>query len=714
MTKKQPERNKERKSLIVLAGLIVSVVVILSSSGVIGFLWLQNLEEKQIRRERTIVESDSCEDIKKRLVEYQKKNRHFPGEPIEILDNNSAIPPTAGDSATDMAIPMQESESSAASGSDYSDTNNQVEGIDEGDIIKTDGRYIYTVSANNQVNITELNPNTGKLTKIKKIDLSDKILDIDYLNLYRDKLIIFGSENTSKITQNENPREAVAAAELIAPYSNQTRITLYNLDNPQEPQLVKDYSINGQINTTRQNTNILYFINEGYLSSNKFYDEDFKDISESDLKDILPEIRDNMENKRLNDDCKIYSTESLKSLNYSLIAGLDLDSDEVVGSKTLMTGSGDIYASKDNLYLTDYIYNPDNKGITTDQTTIYKFNFNQGNLSLQVKNEVPGRIVNQFAMDEFEGNFRIATTVQPHSEPIPFSLFDSRDEIIRPPRESQTNGLYIFDENLNKLGEVTNLARNEDIFSVRFMGDRAFMVTFEKVDPLFTFDLSDPNNPQVLGELKIPGFSDYLHPVSDNMLVGIGKNTSASVDDPNPGFSWEEGVKIGLFDVSNMSDPQEVDFVEIGDRGSDTEVLRDHKAFLWDERNNYLALPIEVRVTEEEADQDQRRFGPSYGKFQTQGSYVFEIKDNEILEKGSVSHLTEDDIKEQEEQGYYYQDNYPSYVRRQLYVNDYLITYSDNKLKTSRIENLNEVSLVSFPVEKTKPQPIQPIPQPIE
>lgn len=200
-----------------------------------------------------------------------------------------------------------------------------------------------------------------------------------------------------------------------------------------------------------------------------------------------------------------------------------------------------------------------------EKTVIHKIAVNKGDLEYQTHGEVPGYALNQFSMDEQAGYFRIATTKnRTWSEYI-----EDEEE-----KESYSN-LYVLDKDMKIVGSVERLALGERIYSVRFMQDRAYLVTFKQTDPLFVIDLKNPVNPRVLGELKIPGFSNYLHPYDNDYLIGIGKDTKET----EWGGVRTLGLKLSLFDVSDVSDPKEVDTYVMGDAGSDSIALNDHKAF---------------------------------------------------------------------------------------------------------------------------------------
>jgi uncharacterized secreted protein with C-terminal beta-propeller domain len=267
-----------------------------------------------------------------------------------------------------------------------------------------------------------------------------------------------------------------------------------------------------------------------------------------------------------------------------------------------------------------------------------------GELEYVTAGVVPGRLLNQFAMDEHEGYLRVATTVE----------LWARESV-------RYNNLFVLDSNLEQVGEVTNIAPDERIYSVRFMGDEAYMVTFQQVDPFFVLDLSNPRDPEILGELKLPGYSDYLHPIGENLIIGVGKDTKLN--------SWGGvetlGVKVALFDVSDRENPELVDDVVIGGRGSSSPVLNDHKAFRYDAERNMLVLP--VRSVEESSQIfDERREV-------TDAAYVFDVSADGFEELAVLQHGKT-------------QDNWYSWrgaatVLRSTYFDNYLYTISSRYVK---------------------------------
>jgi uncharacterized secreted protein with C-terminal beta-propeller domain len=327
----------------------------------------------------------------------------------------------------------------------------------------------------------------------------------------------------------------------------------------------------------------------------------------------------------------------------------------------------------DNIYLTAPWWVTDEVS-GWDTTKIFKINIDEESITYIAEGMVPGRVLNQFSMDEKNGYFRIATT----------------NGHVSRSGSSTSNNVYVLNESLGIVGNLEGLAPGEDIYSARFMGNRCYLVTFKKVDPLFVIDLSDPNTPTVLGKLKIPGYSDYLHPYDENTLIGVGKETEEAEEGD---FAWYQGVKISLFDVSNVSNPREIDKIEIGDRGTDSPALHNHKAFLFSRAKNLLVIPVlEAKID----DSDYSGIVPpnAYGEYVYQGAYVFQVSREQGIElRGRISHI--DDPEAFLKSGYWFDSEYS--IERSLYIDDMLYTISSGMIKMNGLDDLSEVGKVKLP-----------------
>jgi hypothetical protein len=324
-----------------------------------------------------------------------------------------------------------------------------------------------------------------------------------------------------------------------------------------------------------------------------------------------------------------------------------------------------------------------------EHTVIEKFALKNGVATYAGRGTVPGTLLNQFSMDEFNGDLRVATTqgdVWNHENP-------------------STNNVYILGKDLKARGKIEGLAPGEKIYSVRFMGKRGYMVTFKKVDPLFAFDLSNPDAPAVLGKLKIPGFSDYLHPMDDTHLIGVGKNAA---DAEEGTFAWYQGMKLAVFDVTDVTNPKEMWKTDIGDRGTTSPALANHKAFLYDADKQLLALPITLTELSPAQKEGPEMSASQYGEFTFQGAYVYRLtldKGFELL--GRITH--HEDNQDFMKSGYYWGYNDRD-IERVQYVGDTLLTFSPAGVGLNALYSLEKRGLVTYP--QVQPPPIQPLPEP--
>jgi uncharacterized secreted protein with C-terminal beta-propeller domain len=266
-----------------------------------------------------------------------------------------------------------------------------------------------------------------------------------------------------------------------------------------------------------------------------------------------------------------------------IVAALDLSKKEPAEVSSLLGSGSEVFMSREALYVTHYDY-----GYTVfstidaliggrdTYTSIFKFGVN-GGLKYLDRGVADGRVLNQYSMDEYDGFFRIATTGNKDGESV--------------------NSLTIFDADMKQTGKIDDMAPGEQIYSARFMGAKAFMVTYRTVDPLFAMDLSDPYNPKVLGELKIPGYSSYLHPYDDNHLIGFGRDTEEmrTINSKNEVVNtWAEnrGLKLSMFDVTDMTKPVESDVESIGDQSTNSELMYNPKVFLFDKGRGIALIPV--------------------------------------------------------------------------------------------------------------------------
>jgi len=534
--------------------------------------------------------------------------------------------------------------------SDYSTTNIQVAGVDEADIVKTDGEYIYFVSGNKTIIVKAYPPEQAQI--VSQIELEGTIIGI-FIN--GDRLVLFEQEMPYYFYYDE-PAVKESSMLYVSPTIS---IRVYDISDREAPQLAREVSSDGQYISSRMIGDYVYVV-----TNEPVYEE------EGEVN--LPRVSSAGNETEIPATDIYYSDVADYYYMYTTIIAINTqnDGEEPTYETILLGASSTLYVSLNNIYLTFPVWGTDILGREvwdSPRTSIHRIHIEGSAIEYEASGDVPGMVLNQFSMDEYDGYFRVATTTW---------------------GETTANHVYILDMDLNIVGSLEDLAPGETIYSARFMGERGYMVTFKQVDPLFVIDLSDPNNPRELGYLKVTGYSDYLHPYDENHLIGIGKETTDAGE-----FAWYQGVKISLFDVTDVGNPREISKLEIGDRGTESPVLYDHKAFLFDRSRNLMVMPIMLAEVDL-SDYPEGVPSWAYGEPVWQGAYVFDISVDDGLQIiGRITHI--DDLSELEEGYYYYYS--PFSVERSLYIGDVLYTISQAKIKMNSLENLDYINEVELP-----------------
>ncbi|MDY6836322.1 MAG: beta-propeller domain-containing protein [Chloroflexota bacterium] len=523
---------------------------------------------------------------------------------------------------------------------EFSETNVQVEGVDESDVVKTDGKYIYAV-VDQRVNIIDAYPAEGAEV-LSEIPLNG---DIHGLYIRDNRLVVLETRSSDISYDGEDYLWAYNIKGIYKTYA-----MVYDVIDRSNPVLLQEIGVDGQYWNSRKIGDYIYFVVEepsidigNEVSIPSIYLDDI--VQETSAEEILhPEEY-------------AYSAQFITVVSFNMME--QVQSAEYLGyGMFLLDSNTNLYASLDNLYITCNEYNPEPQ--YSETTVIHRIHFDDGKMVYDASGEIPGRLLNQFSMDEYQGYFRVATTTGYVSW--------SSDAI------TSWNHIYILDDGLDIVGSLEDLAPGEKIYSARFMSDRCYLVTFKQVDPFFVIDLSDPVTPEVLGELKITGYSDYLHPYDQDHIIGIGKETEDGL---------YQGVKISLFEVADVNNPKEVGKYVIGDRGTDSPVLNDHKALLFDREKNLLVIPVLI------AEIDQGTYSsdiPSwaYGEYVWQGACVIDISTEEGVNlRGQITHYDE---------GYDSEGDTSLSIERSLYIGDVLYTISNAQIKMNDMQSLSVIN----------------------
>lgn len=625
----------------------------------------------------------SCDELKEKVVLYKYQlSKQFTGAEAGGGSDVASIvsAPSAGVKESTKADTGAEGES------DYSTTNVQVKGVDEGDIVKNDENYIYTVSRST-VKIVKAVPPSG-MEEVAQLKYSEGDFQPTELYLYADTLIVVGSYYSYD-----------------AMYSSKTKVYIIDITDRKNPKQVRSIDFDGWKISSRRIGDYLYLV-----LNNPDYN--IPALNENDPgSKIIPKFRDSRlggKDVPVVGCSKVMFIPRYQAPNFLVVAGINTaDVTAPVSKEVVMGASGDmIYSSLDNLYVAATQYDPPEVGIfdvydlwglmpiTEAKTKLFSFDLGKGSVKYKTEGTVRGTVLNQFSMDEHGTAFRIATTTG--------NVWDSANP--------SKNHLFILDkENLETmLGKIENIAPGEKIYSARFIGDRAYLVTFKKVDPFFVIDVADPAAPKILGALKIPGFSDYLHPFDENHIIGFGKDAvdpteleKAGFNDNSFDFAWYQGMKIALFDVTDVANPK-LQFNEvIGDRGTESDLFYDHKALMYDAKRNLFAFPVSVAEIKYKTESD---LGNTYGNTVFQGAYVYTVDlQNGFTLKGKITHYEDPNVFEK--LGFYWYGDEDS-IKRIIYIGDTLYTISTGQIKATNRDSMQGVGNLDLKLPPEPPPPV--------
>ena len=541
---------------------------------------------------------------------------------------------------------------------DYSTTNIQVENVDEADITKTDGKYIYSISGKNIIITNVENPTEMKIeTKLN----SESFVPEDMI-LYENRLAVISEEYN------------------VGKYN--TKVTIYDISDKTNVKTIDEYILYSKYYTSRCINGKLIVI-----CSESMRKEDDKIVTYYTENDIKKDIGlDNI--KYLRNQKEKYRT---------IISSIDLNREENVKVSEYLFNVQNAYVSEDFVYLLNSNYsNKKNlleniknlfiKGARkytidlsdydySEYTTIYKFKINDdGSLKYENKAKTEGKTINQFSIDEYNGDLRIALQGKEGSK------------------------IVVFDEKLKEIGSTEYLSKGEKMYSTRFLGNKAYMVTYKNTDPLYVIDLSNPSNPNVLGKLEIPGYSTYLHPYDENHLIGIGLQTEEKVNKNSSGkvistTAQITGMKIALFDVSDVKNPIQISQAIIGDSRTTSAILTNHKALLFSKEKEFIAIPVnkypsdfEITVNGNDISKMESAYTKYNENYTAEGYFVYNINLEKGLElKGVVEH-------EKNKTTNYYGTYYSSRLLRGMWIKNNLFTISEDMIKVNDLDDLSAVS----------------------
>ncbi len=574
----------------------------------------------------------------------------------------TAVPPEA-------AAPVQAD--SGVPGVDFSTTNVQETGVDEPDIVKTDGSTIFSL-AQGKVWAVDVSGSKPRLAGSLQLDQG-----------WNAQLLLYG-KHLLVLSGGGGPPILLRGAESLLPIRVAgTMLTDVDVSDPSSMHVVRTMSVEGAYLSARlvgstarvviTSTPYLPLVYQGQKGAETPAAAERKNrgvIASSRLRNWLPYYKlTDRKAKRTIHRALVGCRQVRRPVDFSglgMVTVLTIDLArglEPVDSDAVMADGNTVYASTGSLYVASQRWafaNPETGELPQSVTTqVHEFDISSPDTTVyRASGEVSGYILNQWALSEDKGYLRVATTEAP--------------TWLQPDQAQQSQSFVTIlrrdGGSLVQAGRVGGLGAGERIYAVRFIGDVGYVVTFRQVDPLYTLDLSDPGNPRVVGELKVQGYSAYLHPVGDGLLLGVGQDAS--------GEGRVLGTQLSLFDVSNPAKPVRLQHETIG--GGWSEAEWDHHAFLWWPASSLAVLPVQAYFPD----------GTSFV-----GALGYRVDKGGIAKVGAVTHPVQSPVVEGEPLP---PQAYSAQIRRSVVVGDTLYTVSDAGIKASGLAALGNLAWVPF------------------
>lgn len=548
----------------------------------------------------TVYAAASYSDVYDALNKYQVNSNDFPyltdniAFSTEMSADRDGASSTQGDKTAEAAFDNEaETPGHDYASNDYSETNNQVKGVDEGDIVKTDGEYIY-ILRDKQLIISSAQGADSAIISQTRILPDYDTMQVENYNEYSNELYVRGDRLaiiTSKYTWGYDTyyddMDMARTSDYLPANKGLTNILIFDISDPASPREIGSVSQDGYYTSSRMINGMIYLISDYYC-----YQEPQEDVPDT----YVPCVYRNGQ-AELVDANDICIASQIIDTSYVVVSSIDMEQAELLDTLTVL-GSGDIvYMNAENLYIAGSRYETaESEPRTVNQYTVVDYTesnytylirmaLNDGQISMEADARISGFLESQFSMDEYEGYLRLVTTNETNSytiyrdEQYGWENYDWDDASYH-----SGNDLYVLDGDLEIVGSITGLAPDEYIYSARFSGDIGYFVTFRQVDPLFAVDLSDPEEPKVLSALKIPGFSQYLHIYTEGRLFGLGMDADEDTGRTN-------GMKLSMFDISDPADVSEKHTLKL--ESSYSEALYNHKAVLISAEHDLIAFPVD-------------------------------------------------------------------------------------------------------------------------
>jgi inhibitor of cysteine peptidase len=586
------------------------------------------------------------------------------------------------------------------SATSFSSTLVQVAGVDEGDIVKNDANYIYQINQG-RVFVISAFPDTNP-SLVDTLDFTDGSFYPQELYLDAQRLVAVGTAFS-----------APPGGSSASYFSTSTvKALVYDIADPTHLIQIREVEIEGDWVASRKLGSSLYLVARKYPV---FYELLQDAESPHPSRGLLPKFRDSATGGEFHAlrarDCFYFP--GFDDPNYLIIAGVDLGDSNSELDVNAYLGAGElVYASMENLYVTasrpiDIFFAPElvlgtgpavtgvpsgsAAAISTtagtvieppeptllndeERTDVYKFSLSDSRATFVAMGDVPGSILNQYSMDEHGPYFRVATTEH--------GWWNVTGE--------DSNNMFVFNGEMSVVGSVSDIAVGEQIYAARFLGNRAFVVTFRQIDPLFAVDLTDPANPTIVGQLTLPGYSNFLLPYDENHLIGLGKDVIIAEDHTDGDVPWNgaaffQGMKLAMFNVTDLHNPVLVHSVSIGDRGTESPALYDPHAILFDRQSNLLAFPVSIAQVQDPDPNDPSQWGETV----FQGVQIYDVSsENGFVLRGEITQIPD---------GHNVWDDWDKWIDRVLFIGPHFFTLSLGEVKATDISTLSDIATLELP-----------------
>jgi len=603
----------------------------------------------------------SLEDYLKTSTIRMLQDSYHPG--VDKSPPLLLLPGDPGRDGTSPPLPAIEQGASEA----YSPTNIQESGVDEPDIVKTDGEYVYVLS--------------GGLFLIYAATPPVEAREVSRTELGGQALAMFVTPDAAVVFTTPSWWGPVLLEGDVTDHAYYgLKITILDLTDRENPTLLRELSVQGGFVSARRIESLVHVVVSSYLSIPSLdyglgLNENVERVRKAPLDSWIPQVLDvvhqgqgQVASTRPISACENFYLPGRRDVGPLLtVLSLDLQTPLAPpGEASIPSPAGSAYASSESIYVSHAVFSPPDYRA---RTAIHKFDIsgNSAGAVYRASGTVDGWLLNQFSMGEKDGFLRVATTENS------WGWGDAATP-------SASNSLFVLEEDgadLRVVGQVRNIAPDEQIYAARFLGDVGFMVTFEIIDPLFTFDLSDPTNPRLMGELEVPGYSAYIHPAGPDHLLTIGQDTET---DGN--VAWFRGMQISLYDISDLADPRLTQMQILGTQGTRSEALYDHKAFNYFPPKEVLAFPIHLY--------EGGASGRAYGRLTFVGFLVYGV---DLLQGYSLmGRIDHDDLYTENPDCTY------KTMRRTVIIGDSIYTISGAGMRIHALDDLTHAQAsIPFP-----------------